>query len=151
MCQAFFFFTFLLSSICVVLILSVCLILSPMVTRRVRASCGPCGPPTTRWPTWCRWTWSSTPRWPPPGTLEPRCTTGPTHAHPLMMVFTLPCRGPHGGLTTLSVNRPKNIMVYNCTTGGINPFRWGEVGKLCFELIEMVILFCCCCFFNLWK
>ncbi|XP_035011887.1 fatty acyl-CoA reductase 1 isoform X1 [Hippoglossus stenolepis] len=24
-------------------------------------------------------------------------------------------------------NRPKNIMVYNCTTGGINPFRWGEV------------------------
>ncbi|KAG7274828.1 hypothetical protein CRUP_038801 [Coryphaenoides rupestris] len=24
-------------------------------------------------------------------------------------------------------NRPKNILVYNCTTGGINPFRWGEV------------------------
>ncbi|XP_069383831.1 fatty acyl-CoA reductase 1 isoform X2 [Paralichthys olivaceus] len=24
-------------------------------------------------------------------------------------------------------NRPKNIMVYNCTTGGINPFHWGEV------------------------
>ncbi|XP_056271904.1 fatty acyl-CoA reductase 1-like isoform X2 [Pseudoliparis swirei] len=23
--------------------------------------------------------------------------------------------------------RSKNIMVYNCTTGGINPFRWGEV------------------------
>lgn len=23
--------------------------------------------------------------------------------------------------------RPKNILVYNCTTGGINPFRWGEV------------------------
>ncbi|XP_069383835.1 fatty acyl-CoA reductase 1 isoform X4 [Paralichthys olivaceus] len=23
--------------------------------------------------------------------------------------------------------RPKNIMVYNCTTGGINPFHWGEV------------------------
>ncbi|KAM9754354.1 fatty acyl-CoA reductase 1 isoform 1-T1 [Menidia menidia] len=24
-------------------------------------------------------------------------------------------------------NRLKNILVYNCTTGGINPFRWGEV------------------------
>ncbi|KAM3609502.1 uncharacterized protein V6R79_015928 [Siganus canaliculatus] len=24
-------------------------------------------------------------------------------------------------------NRPRNILVYNCTTGGINPFRWGEV------------------------
>ncbi|XP_050811044.1 fatty acyl-CoA reductase 1 isoform X4 [Gopherus flavomarginatus] len=25
------------------------------------------------------------------------------------------------------VNRPRNIMVYNCTTGGTNPFHWGEV------------------------
>ncbi|KAF7225061.1 fatty acyl-CoA reductase 1 isoform X1 [Nothobranchius furzeri] len=25
------------------------------------------------------------------------------------------------------VNRPKNILVYNCTTGSINPFHWGEV------------------------
>ncbi|XP_054886797.1 fatty acyl-CoA reductase 1 isoform X3 [Poeciliopsis prolifica] len=25
------------------------------------------------------------------------------------------------------VNRPRSILVYNCTTGGINPFRWGEV------------------------
>ncbi|XP_034974522.1 fatty acyl-CoA reductase 1 isoform X1 [Zootoca vivipara] len=24
-------------------------------------------------------------------------------------------------------NRPRNIMVYNCTTGGTNPFHWGEV------------------------
>ncbi|XP_061678517.1 fatty acyl-CoA reductase 1 isoform X2 [Syngnathoides biaculeatus] len=24
-------------------------------------------------------------------------------------------------------NSPKSILVYNCTTGGINPFRWGEV------------------------
>nr|XP_043892252.1 fatty acyl-CoA reductase 1 isoform X3 [Solea senegalensis] len=24
-------------------------------------------------------------------------------------------------------NRSKNILVYNCTTGGINPFHWGEV------------------------
>ncbi|XP_075932311.1 fatty acyl-CoA reductase 1 isoform X2 [Anarhichas minor] len=26
-----------------------------------------------------------------------------------------------------TLNRSKNILVYNCTTGGINPFRWGEV------------------------
>ncbi|XP_077938452.1 fatty acyl-CoA reductase 1-like isoform X2 [Gasterosteus aculeatus] len=26
-----------------------------------------------------------------------------------------------------TLNRSKNIMVYNCTTGGINPFHWGEV------------------------
>uniref|UniRef100_A0A3P8SI58 Fatty acyl-CoA reductase n=1 Tax=Amphiprion percula TaxID=161767 RepID=A0A3P8SI58_AMPPE len=26
-----------------------------------------------------------------------------------------------------SYARPKNILVYNCTTGGINPFHWGEV------------------------
>ncbi|XP_049677264.1 fatty acyl-CoA reductase 1 isoform X4 [Accipiter gentilis] len=26
------------------------------------------------------------------------------------------------------VNRPRNVMVYNCTTGGTNPFHWGEVG-----------------------
>ncbi|KAI9532057.1 cyclin-dependent kinase inhibitor far1 [Dissostichus eleginoides] len=26
-----------------------------------------------------------------------------------------------------TLKRSKNIMVYNCTTGGINPFRWGEV------------------------
>ncbi|XP_028263541.1 fatty acyl-CoA reductase 1 isoform X2 [Parambassis ranga] len=25
------------------------------------------------------------------------------------------------------LNRTKNILVYNCTTGGINPFHWGEV------------------------
>ncbi|NXO00099.1 FACR1 reductase, partial [Rhinopomastus cyanomelas] len=25
------------------------------------------------------------------------------------------------------INRPKNVMVYNCTTGDINPFRWSEV------------------------
>ncbi|XP_069479707.1 fatty acyl-CoA reductase 1 isoform X4 [Ambystoma mexicanum] len=25
------------------------------------------------------------------------------------------------------VNRPRNIIVYNCTTGGTNPFHWGEV------------------------
>uniref|UniRef100_A0A3Q3X3V3 Fatty acyl-CoA reductase n=1 Tax=Mola mola TaxID=94237 RepID=A0A3Q3X3V3_MOLML len=26
-----------------------------------------------------------------------------------------------------TLNRPGNILVYNCTTGGINPFHWGEV------------------------
>lgn len=26
-----------------------------------------------------------------------------------------------------AVNRPRNVMIYNCTTGGINPFHWGEV------------------------
>lgn len=24
--------------------------------------------------------------------------------------------------------RPKSALVYNCTTGGINPFHWGEIG-----------------------
>ncbi|NWR30183.1 FACR1 reductase, partial [Tachuris rubrigastra] len=28
-----------------------------------------------------------------------------------------------------AVHRPKNLLVYNCTTGGINPFFWGEMGK----------------------
>ncbi|NXI62447.1 FACR1 reductase, partial [Anseranas semipalmata] len=27
-----------------------------------------------------------------------------------------------------AVHRPKNMLVYNCTTGGINPFFWGEMG-----------------------
>ncbi|NXT77888.1 FACR1 reductase, partial [Zapornia atra] len=27
-----------------------------------------------------------------------------------------------------AVHRPKNLLVYNCTTGGINPFFWGEMG-----------------------
>ncbi|MGH0176797.1 UNVERIFIED_CONTAM: hypothetical protein FKN15_075205 [Acipenser sinensis] len=25
------------------------------------------------------------------------------------------------------VHRPRNVLVYNCTTGGVNPFHWGEV------------------------
>uniref|UniRef100_A0A8C6T5B0 Fatty acyl-CoA reductase n=1 Tax=Neogobius melanostomus TaxID=47308 RepID=A0A8C6T5B0_9GOBI len=28
-----------------------------------------------------------------------------------------------------AVHRPKTTLVYNCTTGGINPFHWGEIGK----------------------
>lgn len=27
-----------------------------------------------------------------------------------------------------AVHRPKTVLVYNCTTGGINPFHWGEIG-----------------------
>ncbi|TWW64778.1 Fatty acyl-CoA reductase 1 [Takifugu flavidus] len=27
-----------------------------------------------------------------------------------------------------AVHRPKSALVYNCTTGGINPFHWGEIG-----------------------
>ncbi|NXX51383.1 FACR1 reductase, partial [Tricholaema leucomelas] len=29
----------------------------------------------------------------------------------------------------IAVHRPKNTLVFNCTTGGINPFFWGEMGK----------------------
>lgn len=25
------------------------------------------------------------------------------------------------------------MLVYNCTTGGINPFFWGEMGKVYFK------------------
>lgn len=32
-------------------------------------------------------------------------------------------------LSSSSSYRPRNILVYNCTTGGINPFHWGEVGR----------------------
>ncbi|NWI14207.1 FACR1 reductase, partial [Crypturellus soui] len=28
-----------------------------------------------------------------------------------------------------AVHRPKTMLVYNCTTGGINPFFWGEMGS----------------------
>ncbi|NXX28151.1 FACR1 reductase, partial [Nicator chloris] len=26
-----------------------------------------------------------------------------------------------------AINRPRKVMVYNCTTGGTNPFHWSEV------------------------
>uniref|UniRef100_A0A4W6EFW9 Fatty acyl-CoA reductase n=1 Tax=Lates calcarifer TaxID=8187 RepID=A0A4W6EFW9_LATCA len=32
-----------------------------------------------------------------------------------------------GSQTCNRLAGPKNILVYNCTTGGINPFHWGEV------------------------
>ncbi|XP_069713637.1 fatty acyl-CoA reductase 1 isoform X2 [Phaenicophaeus curvirostris] len=38
------------------------------------------------------------------------------------------------------VNRPRNVMVYNCTTGGTNPFHWGEVGDLSYLMFEKVPL-----------
>uniref|UniRef100_A0A8D2JJ18 Fatty acyl-CoA reductase n=1 Tax=Varanus komodoensis TaxID=61221 RepID=A0A8D2JJ18_VARKO len=28
-----------------------------------------------------------------------------------------------------AVHRPKSMLIYNCTTGGLNPFSWGEMGK----------------------
>lgn len=31
-------------------------------------------------------------------------------------------------MTFLAPYRPKSALVYNCTTGGINPFHWGEIG-----------------------
>ncbi|XP_054632103.1 fatty acyl-CoA reductase 1 isoform X4 [Dunckerocampus dactyliophorus] len=31
-------------------------------------------------------------------------------------------------------SRPKSILVYNCTTGGINPFHWGQVALLPYSL-----------------
>ncbi|XP_039391829.1 fatty acyl-CoA reductase 1 isoform X2 [Mauremys reevesii] len=37
------------------------------------------------------------------------------------------------------VNRPRNIMVYNCTTGGTNPFHWGEVAEVPVDLKYHVI------------
>ncbi|NXF96968.1 FACR1 reductase, partial [Eubucco bourcierii] len=33
----------------------------------------------------------------------------------------------------IAVHRPKNTLVFNCTTGGINPFFWGEMGKLVYK------------------
>lgn len=34
--------------------------------------------------------------------------------------------------------RPKNVLVYNCTTGGINPFHWGEVGMASLSFLNTV-------------
>lgn len=36
--------------------------------------------------------------------------------------------------------RPKNIIVYNCTTGGTNPFHWGEVGMTSSFCLEIYML-----------
>jgi len=27
------------------------------------------------------------------------------------------------------LTKPKEVLVYHCTTGGINPFTWGELGE----------------------
>ncbi|KAF1665585.1 Fatty acyl-CoA reductase 1, partial [Aptenodytes patagonicus] len=37
------------------------------------------------------------------------------------------------------VNRPRNVMVYNCTTGGTNPFHWGEVLEFSNSLIILTV------------
>lgn len=39
----------------------------------------------------------------------------------------------------LCLCRPRNIMVYNCTTGSTNPFHWGEVGMILPVLLSIRI------------
>jgi fatty acyl-CoA reductase len=29
----------------------------------------------------------------------------------------------------MGISRNKQLSIYHCTTGGLNPFRWGEMGK----------------------
>jgi alcohol-forming fatty acyl-CoA reductase len=29
-----------------------------------------------------------------------------------------------------AVMKPRQVLVYNVTTGGVNPFTWGEMGQL---------------------
>ncbi|MBN3306003.1 FACR2 reductase, partial [Amia calva] len=43
-----------------------------------------------------------------------------------------------------AVHRPKSALVYNCTTGGINPFHWGEIVKLriFFSPVVALAFFC---------
>lgn len=45
------------------------------------------------------------------------------------LCFSFACVGVDLLLSCSSCYRPRNILVYNCTTGGINPFHWGEVGR----------------------
>uniref|UniRef100_H3C9S8 Fatty acyl-CoA reductase n=1 Tax=Tetraodon nigroviridis TaxID=99883 RepID=H3C9S8_TETNG len=39
-----------------------------------------------------------------------------------------------------AVNRPRNILVYNCTTGGINPFHWGEIVLCLRDAVQLNVL-----------
>lgn len=39
----------------------------------------------------------------------------------------------------LPICRPKSLLVYNCTTGGINPFHWGEVGMINIQIFTRLI------------
>jgi hypothetical protein len=32
---------------------------------------------------------------------------------------------------TIGVNKKQGINIYHCSTSGLNPFRWGEMGKYC--------------------
>lgn len=113
------------------------------VSRPVRGSCAQWGPPMTRWPTWFPWTWSSTQLWPRPGILGHRCPAGGSGGQTLddCGAVLAECFGMSSEIF-LPTYRPQNIPVYNCTTGGINPFRWGEVGRLsilifCFDTTDL--------------
>lgn len=44
--------------------------------------------------------------------------------------------------TFLAPYRPKSALVYNCTTGGINPFHWGEIGTYTGSLQTSLICTC---------
>lgn len=54
------------------------------------------------------------------------------HKHDFLVNMDFTFQVKFSGFTLKSsvhVHRSKNILVYNCTTGGINPFHWGEVGR----------------------
>jgi alcohol-forming fatty acyl-CoA reductase len=35
------------------------------------------------------------------------------------------------------LNKKKEMIIYHCTTGGLHPFRWGEMG-LCFYFLIII-------------
>ena len=37
--------------------------------------------------------------------------------------------------------KPKDVPVYHCTTGGINPYTWGELGKRDVHINGQILLF----------
>ena len=37
------------------------------------------------------------------------------------------------------ISKKNDIRIYHCTTGGLHPFRWGEMGKYMFVLIYVLI------------
>ncbi|XP_003221419.2 fatty acyl-CoA reductase 1 isoform X2 [Anolis carolinensis] len=39
-----------------------------------------------------------------------------------------------------AVNRPKSMLIYNCTTGGINPFHWGEMESIVLSTYKKIPL-----------
>jgi fatty acyl-CoA reductase len=38
-------------------------------------------------------------------------------------------------ITQFYWSRPNNILVYNCTSGALNPIRWGEIEDIGHQLI----------------